>query len=93
MSREYHICDGKNKQELAKVLAEHGRLLLPVLELVEDSRRAIDALTCLPGGRLTTWVERRSRRCHCYRRRRSRGRCTRGRRDGGSDATEARAGW
>jgi hypothetical protein len=29
---------------LAKVLAEHGQLLLPMLELVEDSRRAIDEL-------------------------------------------------
>jgi hypothetical protein len=44
MSEEYHIRGKKNSQELAKVLAEHGQLLLPMLELVEDSRKAIDEL-------------------------------------------------
>ena len=44
MSKEYHILSKKNSSELAKLLAENGQVLLPMVELIEESRMAVDEL-------------------------------------------------
>lgn len=44
MSKEYHILEKKNSSELAKLLAENGQVLLPMVELIEESRMAVDEL-------------------------------------------------
>lgn len=47
MNRNYHTIDkqGKgNERKLAEFLVRHGQALLPMLELIEQSRLAIDEL-------------------------------------------------
>jgi len=44
VSKEYHILEKKNSSELAKLLAENGQVLLPMVELIEESRMAVDEL-------------------------------------------------
>lgn len=52
MKRSYHILDrnhSRTRKELAAHLARQGQLLLPLLELVEQSRHAIDELIDVVG--------------------------------------------
>jgi len=44
VSTDYHIISKKDSSELAKLLAENGQVLLPVVELIEESRMAVDEL-------------------------------------------------
>ena len=44
MRKGYHILEKKNSSELAKLLAENGQLLAPMVELIEESQVAVDEL-------------------------------------------------
>ena len=44
MEKPYHIVGKEETQELAKVLAKNGQALLPMVELIEQSKLAVDEL-------------------------------------------------
>lgn len=44
MKPSYQIVDVKDSRSYAKYLAKHGQLLLPLVELIEASRLALDEL-------------------------------------------------
>ena len=44
MEKPYHIIGKEETQELAKVLAKNGQALLPMVELIEQSKLAVDEL-------------------------------------------------
>ncbi len=44
MKPSYQIVDVKDSRSYAKYLAKHGQLLLPLVELIEASRLAVDEL-------------------------------------------------
>ncbi len=44
MDKPYHIVGKENTQELAKWLAKNGQVLLPMVELIEQSKMAVDDL-------------------------------------------------
>jgi putative transposase len=44
MKSSYQIVDRKDSQGFARYLAKNGRLLLPLVELIEASRMAVDEL-------------------------------------------------
>ncbi len=45
----YQIVDRKDSQGFARYLAQNGQLLLPLVELIETSRMAVDELIDVPG--------------------------------------------
>ena len=49
MKKSYRIVTQKNSQGLADYLAQNGQLLLPMVELIEASRMAIDELIDILG--------------------------------------------
>ncbi len=49
MKKSYRIVTRKNSQGLADYLAQNGQLLLPMVELIEASRMAIDELIDILG--------------------------------------------
>lgn len=49
MKPSYHIVDRKDSQGFARYLAKNGQLLLPLVELLEASRMAVDELIDLLG--------------------------------------------
>ena len=49
MKRSYRIVTHKNSRGLADYLARNGQLLLPMVELIEASRMAIDELIDILG--------------------------------------------
>jgi len=44
VSKEYHILKKKNSSELAKLLAENEQMLMPMVDLIEQSQIAVDEL-------------------------------------------------
>lgn len=44
VEKPYHIVRKENTEELAKLLAKNGQVLLPMVELIEQSRMAVDEL-------------------------------------------------
>lgn len=44
MNKAYHILEKNNSNELAKLLAENGQMLMPMVELIEQSQIAVDEL-------------------------------------------------
>ena len=44
MEEPYHIVEKKDTQRWAEVLAKNGQALLPMVELIEQSRLALDEL-------------------------------------------------
>ena len=44
MEKRYHIVGKDNTQELGKFLAQNGQALLPMVELIEQSKMAVDEL-------------------------------------------------
>ncbi len=69
MKRPYQIIGKRNRKELVRFLVKIGQALLPIVELIEESRMAVDELIDVVGGR-------RSRRCCCSRPKGSRARRT-----------------
>jgi len=51
VKRNYHTIDkqGKGERKLAKFLVRNGQALLPMMELIEQSRMAIDELIDMMG--------------------------------------------
>ena len=50
MKPSYQIVDRKDSQGLARYLAQNGQLLLPLVELLETSRMAVDERIDVLGG-------------------------------------------
>ncbi len=44
MERTYHIVDKEGSEELGRYLAKNGQVLLPMVELIEESKMAVDEL-------------------------------------------------
>ena len=44
MSTDYHILGKKDSRRLAELLASNGQIILPMVELIEDSQMAVDEL-------------------------------------------------
>jgi putative transposase len=44
VKRPYHILGKEESQELAKLLVKNGRVMLPIVELIEQSKLAVDEL-------------------------------------------------
>ena len=44
MIRDYHILSKKDSRELWELLASNGQIIMPMVELIEDSRMAVDEL-------------------------------------------------
>jgi putative transposase len=44
VEKPYHIVRKADTQELAKLLAKNGQALLPMMELIEESKLAVDGL-------------------------------------------------
>lgn len=44
MNTDYHILEKKDSKELAKLLAENGQILAPMVDLIEQSQMAVDEL-------------------------------------------------
>jgi len=44
VSKAYHILEKKNNRELTKLLAENGQMIMPMVELIEQSQIAVDEL-------------------------------------------------
>ena len=44
MEKRYHIVGKENTQDLGKFLARNGQVLLPMVELIEQSKLAVDEL-------------------------------------------------
>ena len=87
MEKPYHIVGKEESQELAKFLAKNGQALLPMVELIEQSKLAVDELIDVLGGR-------RSRPCYGCRRKGSRDHRIRARKVGrsaGMDKRKARS--
>ncbi len=49
MERPYHIVRKENTEELAKLLTKNGQALLPMVELIEQSKLAVDELIDILG--------------------------------------------
>lgn len=49
MERPYHIVEKKDRQGLSEFLAKNGQALLPMVELIEQSRVAVDELIDVMG--------------------------------------------
>ena len=49
MEKPYHIIGKEESQELAKFLAKNGQALLPMVELIEQSKLAVDELVDVLG--------------------------------------------
>ena len=49
MEKPYHIIGKKETQELAKFLVKNGQALLPMVELIEQSKLAVDELVDVLG--------------------------------------------
>ena len=56
MEEPYHIVEKKDTQRWAEVLAKNGQALVPMVELIEQSRLALDEL-------VERWAGQRSKRC------------------------------
>ena len=42
MKRVYQIAEGKDNRALTDYLAQHGQMLLPMVELIEEAQLAVD---------------------------------------------------
>ena len=82
MEKPYHIVSKKDTQGLGHFLAKNGQALLPMVELIEQSKLAVDELIDVLG--------RRSRRCCGCRQKESRVRRIRGGRAARSAGTGGR---
>ena len=49
MKTAYQIAEGRDSRTLAEFLAKEGQLLLPMVELIEQSRLAVDELIDVMG--------------------------------------------
>jgi hypothetical protein len=49
MGKNYHIVDKKHKDGLAKYLSRAGQMLLPLVELLENAKPAVDELIDVAG--------------------------------------------
>jgi hypothetical protein len=83
VEKPYHIVGRASREELGRYLAKNGQVLLPRVELIEQSKLAIDALIDVLG-------RGRSRRCCGCRQKGSRARRIRGRRVAKSVGTGGR---
>jgi len=83
VEKPYHIIGKEESQELAKFLVKNGQALLPMVELIEQSKLAVDEL-------IDDWGGRRSRPCYGCPRKESPGHRMRGRKVGRSAGMEER---
>ena len=44
MEKRYHIVNKESSEELGRYLARNGQVLLPMVELIEESKLAVDEL-------------------------------------------------
>ena len=51
MEKRYHIVGKERGEELGKYLARNGQALLPMVELIEQSKLAVNGLIDVLGGR------------------------------------------
>jgi transposase-like protein len=49
MSKAYHVCDAKDRRQLAEFLAKEGQLLLPMLDLIGRAEAAVDEVIDVAG--------------------------------------------
>jgi len=49
MQEEYQILSKKDSKELTKYLAQNGQMLLPILELIQNARTAVDEVIDVVG--------------------------------------------
>jgi len=49
MGKSYHILDKKHKEELSELLSREGQVLLPLVELLENTELAVDELIDVAG--------------------------------------------
>lgn len=49
MSKEYQIADQKDSKALTEFLSQHGQMLLPMMELIEQAQLAVDELVDVLG--------------------------------------------
>ena len=49
VKRPYQIIEKRNRKELVRFLVKNGQALLPMVELIEESRMAVDELIDVVG--------------------------------------------